>query len=240
MNFDIDHIRIEDVNYEALESAEILFDFPEVAMESWRDADPTKTRWVSTPYIKAPFNPYARDAMRTYYSSLAKRLIPIAKKVVLNEAEVGRVGKIDDAEIIETLASVDYNFLAKKFSDVKLSTASTFYTDSDGELQTATTVNSDLTVDKISVRRMRGDAVLIVSLTRIWLQRNFFTTPSYLARISDRLTDAMNEADGNKHNGEAFLTVHGVATDAHVASSGSASNEITLELNFVVPKKWCV
>ena len=240
MNFFIDQITIDDAENYAMESTEILFDYPEVATESWKDANPTKTRWISAPFIKKPFSPYARDAMRAHYSKLAKELIPIAKTVAINDAEIGRVDKIDADEIVDTLSTVDYNFLATKFADVKTSSARTLYTDDDGDLQVASTISSKVTTDKIRIRKMRGDAVLFVSLTRVWLQRNFFTTPSYMARISERLTEAMNEATNNKYNGEAFLSVHGTAVDAAVASTGSSDNEITLELNFIIPKKWCV
>lgn len=236
----INELTLETVEDAAFESAEILFDYPEVATESWKDANPTKTRWISTPFIKKPFSPYARDAMRSYYSKLAKELIPIAKKVVIDDAEVGRVDKIDADEIIEVLSTVDYNFLATKFADVKVTPSSTLYRDSDDDLQLAMTFNSDVTVDKIQIRKMRGDAVLIVALTRVWLQRNFFTTPGYMSRIGERLTDALNEATNNKYKGEVFLTVHGAMTDAAVSTSKSSSNEITLELNFIIPKKWCV
>lgn len=249
---DFDEITyMDEVDYAAMESAEILFDFPEVAMEK---ADPTKRRiqdmrflpdkakLFDSPFLKKPFNPNYVGEMQKYYTGLIKKLAPLAKQVAMADEEVGRVEPIDIEGILEYLGNTDYNYMATKISDFrsdshKYKTKTKYRADGHLFRRTArsTTRTSDFKMDiePIRIRKLRGDPVLIVTLSQIDLQRNFFQTSGYMTKLSKRLTDALNTATNNKYTGEVYLTVH-CSDDTYSKSDF----ETSLELNFIVPKKW--
>ena len=250
MEFDYNEF-CEQIDEIAMESAEILFDFPEVAMEK---ADPTKRRiqdmkflpskakLFDSPFLKKPFNPNYVGEMQKYYTNLIKELVPIAKQVAMNDEEVGRVEPIDIDSIIEYLGNTDYNYMATKISDFrsdshKYKTKTKYRADGHLFRRTAksTTRTTDFKMDikSIRIRKLRGDPVLIVTPSQINLQRNFFKTSGYLNKLSRRLTDALNAATNNKYTGEVFLSVH--CSDDDYSKSDF---ETSLELNFIVPEKW--
>lgn len=255
MDLDINELFCDDVEYDAMESAEILFDYPEVAMES-KGADPTRRRiqdmgflpntakLFDSPFLKKPFNPTYVQQMQKYYTSLIKTLIPIAKKVAMSDPEVGRVEPIDTESIIEYLGNTDYNYMATKISDFrveshKYKTKSKYRPEGAIFRRTvrsktrSTEVKMD--IEPIRIRKLKGDPVLIVTLSQINLQRNFFKTAGYMNKLSKRLTMELNNATNNKYAGEVFLTVH--ASDDDYSKSDFESS---LELNFIIPKKWRV
>lgn len=255
MDFDTNEFFAEVVEYDAMESAEILFDYPEVAMEG-KGADPTKRRiqdmkflpnsakLFDSPFLKKPFNPSYVSEMQKYYTSLIKTLVPIAKKVAMDDPEVGRVEPIDVDTIVEYLGNTDYNFMATKISDFRMDkhkykTKTKYRPQGAIFRRTAksktTTREFKMDIDPIRIRKLKGEPVLIVTLSEIELQRNFFKTAGYMNKLSNRLTDALNTATNNKYTGEVFLTVHSSDDDY-----SKSDFETSLELNFIVPEKWRV
>ena len=226
MNFDIDHIE-----QEAMESAEILFDYPEVAMEWGRGADPTKTLSVATPFLKRPFVESYMPEMKKTYSGLVKKLVPIALDVARNEQGIARVERIDVNKIIEMLEDTDFNYLATKLPDADVHTTHGYGYDANGKM--TTTTNYDVTYfrEYVHIRKTKGDAVLSVDIANVYYQNRFFNKTT---EINRRMSDAFNSATKNQYVGKVFLTAH----SAGGSDDGRSQDKTALQLNFIIDSKY--
>ena len=232
MSFDIDHIRMEDVEDDALESAEILFDFPEVAMEWGKGADPTKTHFViSTPFLKRPFVESYMPEMKKTYSALIKKLVPIALDVARNEHGIARIERIDMSKILEMLEDTDYNYLATKLSDhtTEISHGYT-YDHTTGNTLTTTNYDTKFFREYVRIRRNKGDAVLSVDIANVYYQNRFFNKTT---EINRRMSDAFNAATKNQYVGKVFLTSHFAGSD-----DGKSQDKIALQLEIIIDSKY--
>lgn len=221
-------MNMDDLNELVMESADVLFDYPEVAMEANKF---NSARAIEVPYIKKPFNPTRMEEMQKYYSNLARQIIPIAIKVCKSDPEVGRLDSVDADKIVSFIADTDFNFMAKKISDFNVSTSHGY--DSEGNSYSSYSTKSYL--DPIRIRKVRGKPALIVTLSRVYFQRSLFITSSYIKKANVRMTTAFNEATNNKYEDEAFININ------YSSDSGSTSAmQVSLEIEFIVADKFCM
>lgn len=213
----IDELTLENVEEAAFESAEILFDYPEVATESilslMEGDSPIKHRHVSRPFVRDPFSSSAIYEMQQYYSSLVKKVSPIARNIISSDPDVKSINEFNADAFVEPLARADFNSMSHRF------------------LRTGVAKN---TSDRISVKSLRGNAAISVTIGNVKIS-NFKNRE----KISKRLTEALNNATKNKYDGELFLTLHS-PNEAGTKSTRRAlvDSGINVELNFVVPLKW--
>lgn len=221
-------LNMKNVQYDAMESAEILFDFPEVAMEK---ADPTKTHFViATPFIKRPFVESYMAEMKKTYSALIKKLIPIALDVARNEHGIARIERIDTSKILEMLEDTDYNYLATKLPDHKTETTHGYGYDSSGNYTSTTNYDTKFFREYVRIRRNKGDAVLSVDIANVYYQNRFFNKTT---EINRRMSDAFNAATKNQYVGKVFLTSHFAGSD-----DGRSQDKIALQLEIIIDDKY--
>lgn len=226
----IDELTLENVEEAAFESASILFDYPEVAMEWGKGADPTKTFNVATPFLKRPFVESYMPEMKKTYSTLVKKLIPIALDVARNEQGIARVERIDVSKIIEMLEDTDFNYLATKLPDAKVNTSHGYGYDSNGNMTSTTNYDMSVFREYVYIRKTKGDAVLSVDIANIYYQNRIFNKRT---EINRRMSDTFNAATKNQYVGKVFLTAHFAGSD-----DGRSQDKTALQLNFIIDSKY--
>lgn len=221
---------IDEVEDLAAESASILFDFPEVAMEK---ADPTKFHFPQK-FKDSPFSQSSLNEMKQYYSAMIQKLIPIALDVAKDTNGIFHVERIDTTKVIEKLKSSDYNALATKTPDSKTHVSPGIgYGLNSGSLALTAQFSVKLFREYVYIRKLKGRAVLSVDIANIQFTDNSIFNK--VTKINKDLTERFNAKTNNAFKDDIYLTTHFVGAD-----KGSLKEETALQLNFIIPKKWCV
>lgn len=226
------NLLLTDVEDLAMESAGILFDYPEVAMEWGKGADPTNLKFTMvTPFLKRPFVESYIPEMKKTYSALIKKLVPIALDVARNESGIARIERIDMTKIFEMLEDTDYNYLATKLADHDVETSHGYtYDYKTGNRSSTTNYDVKFFREYVTIRRIKGDPVLSVDIANVYYQNRFFNKTT---EINRRMSDAFNAATNNQYVGKVFLTSHFAGSD-----DGKSQDKTALQLNCIIDKKY--